>query len=101
VGATRPPLSLSGLRASATRREGALILFDNHAASIGSKSLTPKRGRADRLEARLDAAQERRALHVQRRHILSIGASIFAGPGIADKDRKIGIPVWWGGKDLA
>jgi len=38
---------------------------------------------------------------VQRRHILSIGASIFAGPGIADKDRKIGIPVWWGGKDLA
>jgi hypothetical protein len=57
-------------------------------------------GAADRVQARLDEAREGRAIQTQRRLLetLPIGVMVFPGSGIqdnlADKAKKLGIPVW-------
>ena len=57
-------------------------------------------GAADRLQARLDEARQGRAVQAQRRdaRVLPIGVMHFPGTGIqdnlADKAKKLGIPVW-------
>ena len=61
----------------------------------------PSQGPADRLQARLDEARQGRAVQAQRRDAARFCRSascVFPGTGIqdnlADKARKLGIPVW-------
>ena len=67
----------------------------------------PAQGPADHLQARLDEACEGRAIQAQRRVLtaLPIGVMVFPGTGIqanlADKAKKLGIPVWKFGEGSA
>ena len=59
-----------------------------------------QQGAADRLQARLDPPRQGRAVQAQRSDAgrPAIGVIVFPGSGIsanlADKAKKLGIPVW-------
>ena len=68
---------------------------------IAAKWADQPQGPADRLQARLDEARQGRAVQAQRRRCSTCCRSascVFPGTGIqdnlADKARKLGIPVW-------
>ena len=69
------------------------------AEKIAARWAEPQ-GAAGRLQARLDKARQGRPVQAQRRHagVMPIGVLIFPGTGIqdnlADKARKLGIPVY-------
>jgi hypothetical protein len=63
-------------------------------------SFRGNKGRADRVQARLDTPRQSRAFkrNDQMLNVLPIGVIVFPGFGIsanlADKAKKLGIPVW-------